>query len=70
MQQELRQEAVQCRRLSHQNIVQLYDLYEAPSEDSFLVMEFVEGASLLPFGWARCHRFHMGRFAAHNPAAL
>ena len=28
MQQELRQEAVQCRRLSHQNIVQLYDLYE------------------------------------------
>ena len=46
MQQELRQEAVQCRRLSHQNIVQLYDLYEAPGEDSFLVMEFVEGASL------------------------
>ena len=46
MRQELRQEAVQCRRLSHQNIVQLYDLYEAPGEDSFLVMEFVEGASL------------------------
>lgn len=46
MRQELRKEAVHCRRLSHQNIVHLYDLYEAPGEDSFLVMEYVEGASL------------------------
>lgn len=46
MRRELREEAVQCRRLSHQNIVHLYDLYEAPGEDSFLVMEYVEGASL------------------------
>ena len=46
MRQELRKEAVQNRSLSHQNIVHLYDLFESPNEASFLVMEYVEGASL------------------------
>ena len=46
MRQELRKEAVQNRSLSHQNIVHLYDLFESSNEASFLVMEYVEGASL------------------------
>ena len=46
LQQELRKEATQNRRLTHQNIVQLYDIFEAPGETPFLVMEYVEGASL------------------------
>ncbi len=43
---ELRKEAAANRQLTHQNIVQLYDIYESPAEAPFLVMEFVEGASL------------------------
>jgi serine/threonine protein kinase len=46
MRLELRKEAVQNRSLSHQNIVHLYDLFESPNEAPFLVMEYVEGASL------------------------
>ena len=46
MQQELRKEAVQNHRLTHQNIVKLYDIFESQREPSFLVMEYVEGASL------------------------
>ena len=46
MRQELHKEAIQNRCLSHQNIVHLYDLFESPSEAPFLVMEYVEGASL------------------------
>ena len=46
LRQELRKEASQNRRLTHQNIVQLYDIFEAPNEAPFLVMEYVEGASL------------------------
>ena len=46
MHRELRQEAIQNRHLTHQNIVQLYDIFESPSETPFLVMEYVEGASL------------------------
>ena len=46
MQQELRKEAVQNHRLTHQNIVQLYDIFESQHEPPFLVMEYVEGASL------------------------
>ena len=55
MRQELRKEAVQSRRLSHQNIVHLYDLFESPSEDPFLVMEYVEGASLHTMRGERTH---------------
>ena len=43
---ELRKEALRSRRLAHQNIVQLYDLNEFPAELPFLIMEYVEGASL------------------------
>ena len=46
MRQELHKEAIQNRSLSHQNIVHLYDLFESSSEAPFLVMEYVEGASL------------------------
>ena len=46
MQQELRKEAVQNHRLTHQNIVKLYDIFESQLEQPFLVMEYVEGASL------------------------
>ncbi len=46
MQQELRKEAVQNHRLTHQNIVKLYDIFESQHEAPFLVMEYVEGASL------------------------
>ena len=44
--QELRKEALRSRRLAHQNIIQLYDLNETPSELPFLIMEYVEGASM------------------------
>ena len=46
MHHELRKEAIQNRRLTHQNIVQLYDIYESLDEPPFLIMEYVEGASL------------------------
>ena len=46
MLQELRKEALRARRLAHQNIVQLYDIYEAPDELPFMIMEFVDGGSL------------------------
>lgn len=42
----LRQETLKCRRLAHRNVVQTYDLYEAPGDLSFIVMEYVDGASL------------------------
>jgi len=43
---ELRKEARRSRQLAHQNIVQLYDLYESPDELPFMIMEFVSGNSL------------------------
>ncbi len=43
---ELRIEAMRSRPLAHPNIVQLYDLYEAPDERPFLIMEHVDGSSL------------------------
>ena len=46
MLQELRKEALRARRLAHKNIVQLYDIYEAPDELPFMIMEFVDGGSL------------------------
>jgi len=55
MQQELRQEAVQNHRLTHQNIVKLYDIFESQRESSFLVMEYVEGASLHTMRMDRVH---------------
>lgn len=46
MLKELRFEATRIRPLAHPNIVQLYDLYEAPDERPFLIMEHVDGSSL------------------------
>ncbi|MSU42144.1 MAG: serine/threonine protein kinase [Pedosphaera sp.] len=43
---DLRKEALRSRRLGHKNIVQLYDLYEASAELPFMIMEYVDGASL------------------------
>lgn len=42
----LRQETLRCRRLAHRNVVQTYDLYEAPGETPFIIMEHVDGPSL------------------------
>ncbi len=42
----LRQETLKCRRLAHRNVVQTYDLYEAPGEMPFIIMEHVDGPSL------------------------
>ena len=46
MRLELRNEAAKTRTLAHQNIVQLYDIFEDPPDPPFLIMEYVEGASL------------------------
>ena len=45
----LRQETLRCRRLAHRNVVQTYDLYEAPGEMPFIIMEYVDGPSLHTF---------------------
>ncbi len=45
----LRQETLKCRRLAHRNVVQIYDLYEAPGEMPFIIMEHVDGPSLHTF---------------------
>jgi hypothetical protein len=48
----LRLEAARSRRLTHPNIVRLYDFHEPPGEPAFLSIEYVEGSSLnaLRFG--------------------
>jgi serine/threonine protein kinase len=43
---DLRQETKKSRMLSHPNILRIYDLYEAPEEEAFISMEYVEGPSL------------------------
>src|SRR4051794_30102104 len=44
--EDLRRETLRSRRLSHPNIVRIYDLYEAPGELTFISMEYVDGPNL------------------------
>jgi serine/threonine protein kinase len=43
---DLRRETARSRKLSHPNIIRIHDLYEAPNEDAFISMEYVEGRNL------------------------
>jgi serine/threonine protein kinase len=43
---DLRRETARSRKLSHPNIIRIYDLYEANNEDAFLSMEYIEGRNL------------------------
>src|SRR5580658_3845778 len=42
----LRQETQRSRKLTHANIIRIYDLYEAPGEPAFISMEYVNGPNL------------------------
>jgi uncharacterized delta-60 repeat protein len=42
----LRQETQRSRKLTHTNIIRIYDLYEAPGEPAFISMEYVNGPNL------------------------
>jgi serine/threonine protein kinase len=42
----LRQETQKSRKLTHTNIIRIYDLYEAPGEPAFISMEYVNGPNL------------------------
>jgi uncharacterized delta-60 repeat protein len=42
----LRQETQKSRKLTHANIIRIYDLYEAPAEPAFISMEYVNGPNL------------------------
>jgi uncharacterized delta-60 repeat protein len=42
----LRQETQKSRKLTHANIIRIYDLYEAPGEPAFISMEYVNGLDL------------------------
>jgi uncharacterized delta-60 repeat protein len=42
----LRQETQKSRKLTHANIIRIYDLYEAPGEAAFISMEYVNGSNL------------------------
>ncbi|HSH96396.1 MAG TPA: serine/threonine-protein kinase, partial [Roseimicrobium sp.] len=44
--ENLRRETQRCRKLSHPNIVRIYDLHEVPGEPVFLSMEYVDGPDL------------------------
>lgn len=43
---DLRRETTRSRKLSHPNIIRIHDLYEAPNEDAFISMEYIEGRNL------------------------
>ncbi|MEP6662629.1 MAG: protein kinase [Verrucomicrobiota bacterium] len=43
---DLRRETARSLRLTHPNIIRIYDFYEAPGEPSFISMEYIEGANL------------------------
>lgn len=43
---DLRRETARSRKLSHPNIIRIHDLYEAPNEDAFISMEYIEGRNL------------------------
>lgn len=44
--EHLRIETHRSRKLSHPNIVRVYDLYEEPGEIPFIAMEYVDGSNL------------------------
>ena len=44
--EELRNQVTTARDLSHPNVGNIYDLYEAEGEESFISMEYVEGMNL------------------------
>jgi serine/threonine protein kinase len=44
--QNFRRETQRSRKLSHVNIVRIYDLHEAPEEDPFISMEYIAGPNL------------------------
>lgn len=43
---DLRQETLRSRKLTHANIIRIHDLFEAPDEDAFISMEYVDGPTL------------------------
>ena len=43
---DLRRETARSQKLTHPNIVRIHDLYEAPNEDPFISMEYVDGPHL------------------------
>jgi len=43
---DLRRETARSHRLSHPNIVRIHDLYEDPDGTAFIVMEYIDGATL------------------------
>lgn len=43
---DLRRETLRSRKLSHPNIVRIHDLFEAPNDDAFISMEYVDGRNL------------------------
>lgn len=45
----LRREFLKSRRLSHNNIVRVYDLYEETNHPPFIAMEYVDGINLQQF---------------------
>lgn len=44
--EDMRRETLKSRKLSHPNIVRIYDLYEAVGEAPFISMEYVTGSNL------------------------
>jgi serine/threonine protein kinase len=44
--EDLRQETRRSRRLSHPNIIRIYDFHNLPGEIPFISMEFVKGVNL------------------------
>ncbi len=43
---DLRRETARSLRLTHPNIIRIYDFYEAPGDVAFISMEYVDGANL------------------------
>ncbi len=44
--EDLRRETARCLRLTHPNIIRIFDFYEAPGEVAFISMEYINGANL------------------------
>ena len=43
---DLRQETLRSRKLTHTHIIRIHDLFEAPGEDAFISMEYVDGPTM------------------------
>lgn len=52
---DLRREALRCRKLTHPHIVRIHDLVEAPGEPAFVSMEYVEGPTFTELRLAQPH---------------